>query len=284
MKLLAWNEVAGRCTLFGRANATLKVYRLRSVGSKYRSIVADNKVAVTGLVPENARSFVVGAYNSPCDSFLRSSVLRTSINLSLHHRPLCHYSSSSSESLNTFRHLYAADYEQSIFARIQSLENGQYYNIPPQTRPGEYASIVREHFDQAISVDHLRSALDMEYNEVLIWEKKAILQERLFSFMISEERIERILQLSPYENIRKEAFEFLEGEVEGLNDLRSEEVRRQMDERLSPSLPIHLWVGTRGAFFFLSRGDFENQPTDKSVAQGAAKPNEIKAKAFPIQI
>lgn len=47
MKLLAWNEVAGRCTLFGRANATLKVYRLRSVGSKYRSIVADNKVAVT---------------------------------------------------------------------------------------------------------------------------------------------------------------------------------------------------------------------------------------------
>ncbi|KAK8694772.1 hypothetical protein V6N13_072317 [Hibiscus sabdariffa] len=145
-------------------------------------------------------------------------------------------SSSSSESLNTFRHLYAADYEQSIFARIQSLENGQYYNIPPQTRPGEYASIVREHFDQAISVDHLRSALDMEYNEVLIWEKKAILQERLFSFMISEERIDRILQLSPYENIRKEAFEFLEGEVEGLNDLRSEEVRRQMDERLSSIL------------------------------------------------
>ncbi|KAK8491875.1 hypothetical protein V6N11_013999 [Hibiscus sabdariffa] len=134
-------------------------------------------------------------------------------------------SSSSSESLNTFRHLYAADYEQSIFARIQSLENGQYYNIPPQTRPGEYASIVREHFDQAISVDHLRSALDMEYNEVLIWEKKAILQERLFSFMISEERIDRILQLSPYENIRKEAFEFLEGEVEGLNDLRSEETK-----------------------------------------------------------
>ena len=44
----------------------------------------------SGLVPENARSFVVGAYNSPCDSFLRSSVLRTSINLSLHHRPLCH--------------------------------------------------------------------------------------------------------------------------------------------------------------------------------------------------
>ena len=35
-----------------------------------------------GLVPENVRSFVVGAHNSPCDSFLRSSVLRTSINLS----------------------------------------------------------------------------------------------------------------------------------------------------------------------------------------------------------
>jgi len=36
----------------------------------------------SGLVPENARSSDVGAYNSPCDSFLRSSVLRTSINLS----------------------------------------------------------------------------------------------------------------------------------------------------------------------------------------------------------
>ncbi|GMI71565.1 hypothetical protein HRI_000825800 [Hibiscus trionum] len=122
-------------------------------------------------------------------------------------------SSSSSESLNTFRQLYAADYEQSIFARIQSLENGQYYNIPPQTRPGEYASIVRQHFDQSISVDHLRSAMDMEYREVIIWEKKALLQDRLFSFMISEERIERILQLSPYDD-----------------------VRRQMDERLSSIL------------------------------------------------
>ena len=39
-------------------------------------------------IPENARSFVIGAYNSPCDSFPQSSVLRTSINLSLHHRPL----------------------------------------------------------------------------------------------------------------------------------------------------------------------------------------------------
>ncbi|KAK8572945.1 hypothetical protein V6N12_028985 [Hibiscus sabdariffa] len=65
----------------------------------------------------------------------------------------------------------------------------------------------------------------MEYNEVLIWEKKALLQERLFLFMISEERIDRILQLSPYDNIRKEAFEFLEGEVEGLNDLRFEETK-----------------------------------------------------------
>lgn len=45
----------------------------------------------SGLLPENAPpvgSFVVGAYNSPCDS--RSSVLRASINLSLNHRPLCH--------------------------------------------------------------------------------------------------------------------------------------------------------------------------------------------------
>ena len=145
-------------------------------------------------------------------------------------------SSSSSESLNTFRNLYAADYEQTIYNRIRTLENGHYYNIPPQTRPGEYESIVRQHFDQAITVDHLRSAMDMEYNEVLIWEKKALLQDRLFSFMISEENIQRILELSPYENIRKEAFEFIEGEVESLNDLRSPSEHEQMNERLSSFL------------------------------------------------
>lgn len=37
----------------------------------------------SGLVPENARSFVVGAYNSPCDSFLRSSVLQTDVDQSI---------------------------------------------------------------------------------------------------------------------------------------------------------------------------------------------------------
>ena len=40
-------------------------------------------------------------------------------------------SSSSSESLNTFRNLYAADYEQTIYNRIRTLENGHYYNISP---------------------------------------------------------------------------------------------------------------------------------------------------------
>ena len=145
-------------------------------------------------------------------------------------------SSSSSESLNTFRNVYAADYEHTIYNRIRTLENGNFYNIPPQTRPGEYESIVRQHFDQAITVDHLRSAMDMEYNEVLIWEKKALLQDRLFSFMISEENLQRIIELSPYEDIRKEAFEFIEGEVEFLNNLQSPSERGQMNERLSSFL------------------------------------------------
>ena len=34
----------------------------------------------SGLVPENARSFVVGDPNLTCDSFLRSSVLRSNDN------------------------------------------------------------------------------------------------------------------------------------------------------------------------------------------------------------
>jgi len=77
--------------------------------------------------------------------------------------------------------------------------------------------------------------MDMEYREILILEKKALLQERLFSNLISEDNLERIMELSPYNNIRKEAYEFVEGEVDTL-DLRSEEQRRAMDERLSSFL------------------------------------------------
>ncbi|TYI14108.1 hypothetical protein ES332_A08G102800v1 [Gossypium tomentosum] len=95
-----------------------------------------------------------------------------------------------------FRQIYAADYKRTIFERIRSLESAQYYNLPPKTWSGEYETIVRAHFDQVLSVDHLWSAMDMEYREILILEKKALLQERLFSNLISEDNLECIKELS----------------------------------------------------------------------------------------
>ena len=76
----------------------------------------------------------------------------------------------------------------------------------------------------------------MEFYEVKILEKKGLLQERLFSLMISEENLKRILELSPYENIRAEAFRFIEIEVEPLSDLRSASERTEMNNILSSFL------------------------------------------------
>ncbi|KAG8499390.1 hypothetical protein CXB51_005993 [Gossypium anomalum] len=121
-------------------------------------------------------------------------------------------SSSSSESLNTFRQIYVADYKRTIFEKIRCLESAQYYNLPPQTRPREYESIVRAHFDQAVSVDHLRSVMDMKGS----YKKRNL---------ISKDNLECIMELSPHNNIRKEAYDFIEGEEDyNEKDPRPEQV------------------------------------------------------------
>ncbi|MCE2056163.1 hypothetical protein HAX54_044138 [Datura stramonium] len=72
---------------------------------------------------------------------------------------------SSSESLNTFRNLIAAENEAEISA-YRFLENGAYYNLPPQNTPGDYAALVHENFNSAINVAHFRSIFDREYFEL----------------------------------------------------------------------------------------------------------------------
>lgn len=177
-------------------------------------------------------------------------------------------SSSSSESLNTFRHVLAADYENTIYNRIRTLENGHFYNIPPQTRPGEYESIVRQHFDQAITVDHLRSAMDMEYNEVHILEKKALLQERLHSLMITERNIDRIMRLSPYDDIRKEAYQFLQYKVEPVNALNHPFQRHIMEGSLHSfinQLPSDEGVARQSEFYREFYRHFTDEEFRRSV-------------------
>ena len=67
-------------------------------------------------------------------------------------------SSSSSESRNTFRNVIMAEDEAEIYARIRNLENQHYYNLPPQNNPGDYERLVRDNFDQALTlnVSHYR--------------------------------------------------------------------------------------------------------------------------------
>lgn len=84
-------------------------------------------------------------------------------------------SSSSSESLATFRAEIAAENEAEIYARIRSLQSRDYYNLPPQNNPGEYEGLVRDHLDQALNVPHYRNILDMEYFELTVLERKGLL-------------------------------------------------------------------------------------------------------------
>ncbi|KAL0293614.1 UNVERIFIED_CONTAM: Cytochrome c oxidase subunit [Sesamum radiatum] len=129
-------------------------------------------------------------------------------------------SSSSSEELATFRNVIAANNEAELYSRITFLENQNYYGLPPQTRPGEYGAIVREHFDQAIHVGHYRRIYDQELLELQILEVKGALQNRLHELMLSEPNLPRILELSPYNNIREHAFSFIEDSTESVSALR----------------------------------------------------------------
>ncbi|KAG6787164.1 hypothetical protein POTOM_008797 [Populus tomentosa] len=74
-------------------------------------------------------------------------------------------SESTSESIHTFR--AGAENEATIYHRIRLLEGQQYFNVPPQLHPGDYERLVREHFDQAVNVDHFFQIWDRDRIEGL---------------------------------------------------------------------------------------------------------------------
>ncbi|GKE91111.1 cytochrome c-type biogenesis protein CcmF, mitochondrion, partial [Tanacetum coccineum] len=123
--------------------------------------------------------------------------------------------------------------EAEIYARIRSLQSRDYYNLPPQNNPGEYEGLVRDHLDQALNVPHYRNILDMEYFELTVLERKGLLQDRLFNLMLGEQNLSRIMELSPYTNIRREAYDFLEGKVEPVGSLQHSFQRDIMDGSLN---------------------------------------------------
>lgn len=73
----------------------------------------------------------------------------------------------------------------------------------------------------------------MEYFELTVLDRKGILQDRLFNLMLGEQNIDRIMELSPYTNVRKEAYDFIHYKVEPLNSLQHSFQRHLMDGSLN---------------------------------------------------
>nr|GLL16981.1 hypothetical protein [Ipomoea trifida] len=99
-----------------------------------------------------------------------------------------------------------------IYERIKILEARDYYNLPPQNNPGDYERLVKENLSRAWNMkgDFCFKVVRLEYYELRVLEQKGLLQERLTHLMLSEPNIEGIMELSPYSDVRKEAYHFIE--------------------------------------------------------------------------
>ena len=119
--------------------------------------------------------------------------------------------------------------ETDLFSRISALETRFCYGLPPQNEVGGYSSLVREHLDQAVNVNHFPEILGQELQ---VLERKGILQDRLQNLLLGERNIDRILELSPYSDIRREAYSFIEDRLSHLGDLRYPYQRHLMEGSL----------------------------------------------------
>nr|WMB96824.1 hypothetical protein [Solanum melongena]WMB96866.1 hypothetical protein [Solanum melongena]WMB97047.1 hypothetical protein [Solanum aethiopicum] len=99
-----------------------------------------------------------------------------------------------------------------IYQRIQILEARDFYNLPPQNNQGDYEGVVRENLSRAwhMGVEFYNRVFRYEYFELRVLELKGPIQERLTHLMLSEPNIGRIMELSPYSDVRKEAHHFIQ--------------------------------------------------------------------------
>jgi len=144
-------------------------------------------------------------------------------------------SSSSATTYNPYEH-----HPYEIYQRIRILEARDYSNFPPQNNQGDYERLVRENLSRArdMGEDFYRTIYDREYFELRMLERKGLLQDRLTNLMFNEKNIDRILELSPYSDVRKEAYHFIQDRFPPvfLNSLEYPlrlEQRYLMDENLN---------------------------------------------------
>lgn len=85
-----------------------------------------------------------------------------------------------------------------------------------QLNPGEYEQQIRNELNTAVSIRDYAGILSRELQEMRIMELKRDLQERLFHFMkLNREMcLLSIFHVSPYRDIREEAYDFLEEKAE----------------------------------------------------------------------
>jgi len=177
-------------------------------------------------------------------------------------------SESITESIGTYRNGAAAESEALVYQRIRTLEDQHFYNIPPQNNEGEYANLVRSHFDQALSVHHYLEIWDKEYQELTFLEQKGEIQNQLHQLMLSEQRIDHIMELSPYSDVRKEAYHFLQDKLEPLSSLEHS-FQRDLMEGCLGSFMQQLNEGGRESDFY---GEFYRHFTDEEFRRGVGLP------------
>jgi hypothetical protein len=169
-------------------------------------------------------------------------------------------SESITESIGTYRNGAAAESEALVYDRIRDLENQHFYNIPPQNNEGEYENLVRSHFDMALDVHHYLEIWDREYKELQFLEQKGEIQNRLHELMLSEQSFERIMELSPYSDVRKEAYHFLQDKLEPVSSLEHS-FQRDLMEGCLGSFVRQLNEGGRESDFY---GEFYRHFTDEN--------------------
>lgn len=152
-----------------------------------------------------------------------------------------------------------ADAEAQLFSLIRSLESQLSYGLPTQLNNGEYEQQVRETLETALNVNHYRGAIARELHEVQIMLLKSRLQEHLFNHMISEPSLESILQRSPYSNIRKEAYDFIEDQVQSVSSMRYPFQRNILEGSLNQFIRDIEQNGTRASIY----RDFYSHFTDE---------------------
>lgn len=98
-----------------------------------------------------------------------------------------------------------------------------------------------------MSINHYQEALDHEFFEMKMMELKKTCQEKLLSLLIP--RFESISDQSPYQNIREEAYDFIEHKVSSVSSMRHPFQRNIMEGSLNQFLVDIEQNGTRSSIY-----------------------------------